>query len=202
MNQSMPTRDRLLTAARQLFAERGIVSASVRAITRAAHANLGAVTYHFGSKDRLRDAVLDQLYGHFVDRVMAAAATPGPAPDRLARIVQAIFGYFAENPDTPRILIQVLAANARDPYPAAIVAQQRRLLQAMTGVVQEGIAAAELRKVNPVLVAFTIMSQSVWFAIVRQQIAAMSGVPFDRPEMASAVEHHITEVVTRGLAPA
>ena len=205
MNDTAATRDRLLFAARQLFAERGFASASVRAITHAAKANLGAVTYHFGSKDRLRDAVLDRLFGEMGDRLTAAARTPGPARERLARIVQSIFGFFAANPDAPRLLTHIVATSGGVPgnavFPPEIVAHQRRVLQAITEVVREGVAAAELRAVDPLLVAFSIMSQSVWFAIVRHQIAAMSGVPFDRPEMASTVERHITEVVTRGLAP-
>src|SRR6187402_2480935 len=47
------TRETLLNAAEQLFSEQGIEGTSVRDITRAAGANLGAINYHFGSKDRL-----------------------------------------------------------------------------------------------------------------------------------------------------
>ncbi len=61
MNQPTPTRDRILTVARALFAQHGYRGASVRAITKEAGANLGAVTYHFGTKDALYDAVIDSL---------------------------------------------------------------------------------------------------------------------------------------------
>lgn len=200
MNQVTPTPDRLIAAARRLFADRGFASASVRAITQAAHANLGAVTYHFGSKDRLRDAVLERLFGAMADRLTATAAAPGPAGERLGRIVHGIFEFFAANRDAPRLLVHLLADGAT--FPPAVVAQQRRVLQLITGVVREGAAAGELRPVEPLMAAFTIISQSVWFAIVRRQIAAISGVPVDRPEMTAAVERHITEVVTRALTPA
>ena len=168
MNQHAPgTRDRLVSAARRLFADHGFHRASVRAITTHAKANLGAVTYHFGSKDRLRNAVLDQLFGSMADRLAAAAAGPGLARQRLARIVHGIFEFFAANPDAPRLLVHLLAAGPS--FPAATVTHQRRILQLITGVVQEGAAAGELRAVEPLM---------------------------------AAVERHITEVITRALAPA
>jgi AcrR family transcriptional regulator len=47
------TKERLLDAAEQLFAEHGIEGVSIREITRAAHANLAAINYHFGAKQEL-----------------------------------------------------------------------------------------------------------------------------------------------------
>ena len=78
---SLDTPAALIHAARPIFATHGFDGASVRAITTAAGANLGAITYHFGSKrdlylacleaawESLRtafDAKLDQLGGTFM----------------------------------------------------------------------------------------------------------------------------------------
>ncbi len=54
------TRESLLDAAEELFSERGIPAASLRAITERATANLAAVHYHFGSKEGLVRAVFDR----------------------------------------------------------------------------------------------------------------------------------------------
>ena len=53
MKHSQEIRERLIEAARQQFARVGFDAASVRDITARAHANLGAITYHFGSKEAL-----------------------------------------------------------------------------------------------------------------------------------------------------
>jgi AcrR family transcriptional regulator len=47
------TRDRILTAARELFAEKGFDATSVRDITTEAGCNVASVNYHFGGKDNL-----------------------------------------------------------------------------------------------------------------------------------------------------
>ncbi len=47
------TRQRILEAAGEIFAERGFEQATVRDICQLANANLAAVNYHFGDKQRL-----------------------------------------------------------------------------------------------------------------------------------------------------
>ncbi|GLQ94909.1 TetR family transcriptional regulator [Dyella acidisoli] len=65
VNSSASTKERILTAAESLFAQRGFEGASLRQLTAAAGVNLAAVNYHFGSKDHLVEQVfkrrLDQL---------------------------------------------------------------------------------------------------------------------------------------------
>jgi AcrR family transcriptional regulator len=52
------SRERLLDAAEALFAEHGFNGASVRQIVQQARVNLGAIPYHFGTKERLFKAVM------------------------------------------------------------------------------------------------------------------------------------------------
>ena len=54
------TRARILDVAERLFAEHGLERVSIRDITREARANLGAINYHFGTKQKLIAAVFDR----------------------------------------------------------------------------------------------------------------------------------------------
>jgi AcrR family transcriptional regulator len=198
MNHGDFTRQRLLDTARVLFANEGFTGASVRAITRRARANLGAVTYHFGSKRALYLAVVEQLFGRLRERVAVVAPTAAPTA-RLGAIIHAFFAFFAEYPEAPRLILHRLAAGG--PPPAPVVREFRPVAAAIMSVVREGQGRGEFRAVEPLLAAFTLISQTVWFAVARGMIASVSGTPFDRPEMAAVVERHITDVVTRALAP-
>jgi AcrR family transcriptional regulator len=50
-------RERILLAAERLFAEHGLSGVGLRAITTAANVNLAAISYHFGSKEGLLEAL-------------------------------------------------------------------------------------------------------------------------------------------------
>src|SRR6201996_9594014 len=79
-SSSLPTKERILGAAEELFARHGFEGASLRQLTAAAGVNLAAVNYHFGSKDRLIEEVfrrrLDQLNGSRMAALKAIAGAP------------------------------------------------------------------------------------------------------------------------------
>jgi AcrR family transcriptional regulator len=72
--RSATTRQRLLEAAGEVFAESGFRQATIARICRRANANIAAVHYHFGDKDRLYAAVID-----YADR--CAREQRGPEPE-------------------------------------------------------------------------------------------------------------------------
>lgn len=88
------TRERLLEAAKALFAEHGFDGVTVRDICLAANASLALVNYHFGDKAGLYGEVVDEairLIRTFNDETMRARAG-SPAEERLAHFVRAFVG--------------------------------------------------------------------------------------------------------------
>jgi len=61
-DQHVVTRQRLLEAAGEVFAEKGFKGATIRDICKLADANVAAVKYHFGDKERLYTAAV--RYAH------------------------------------------------------------------------------------------------------------------------------------------
>jgi AcrR family transcriptional regulator len=53
------TRGRIVRTAGRLFARKGIAAVTIREITAAAHVNTAAIHYHFGSKQGLVQAILE-----------------------------------------------------------------------------------------------------------------------------------------------
>lgn len=98
-----PTRERLLTVAERLLLESGYDNVSVRAINAAAGANAAAVHYHFGSKDRLVAALLEERLTPVWRDVLA------DVEDRRRG------GWVPTVPDLVEVVLSPLAGLAADP---------------------------------------------------------------------------------------
>jgi AcrR family transcriptional regulator len=85
------TRDRLLQAAMAVFAEHGYEAATIREICRRADANVAAVHYHFGDKQRLYTAIFDTVFALLRERRRAFLPPDAPPAERLRVYIRALF---------------------------------------------------------------------------------------------------------------
>jgi AcrR family transcriptional regulator len=81
--RSRTTRAALLAAARDLFAEHGFTATGREQIAERAGVTRGALYHHFGSKERLFRAVVEQLEEELGAQVMVAAARSDDAAEQL-----------------------------------------------------------------------------------------------------------------------
>jgi AcrR family transcriptional regulator len=200
MNQpavTSDTPDALLQAARKLFAHHGFRGASVRAITTAASANLGAVTYHFGSKRALYERVVESYVQPLVEQIMAVARAPGPVFERTERIVRAYFEYFAEHPETLQLMMQELALGGAPPE--AAVARIRSLHNALAALVHEGQVSGEIRAGNPAIMAISIVSQPAHMMLMRRPLQAFTGMDLGDPDIREQFVQNASAFVRGGL---
>ena len=86
------TRERILTVAERLFAERGFNGVSLRTLTAEAGVNLASVGYHFDSKEGLIAAIFDRRCRPMMQerlRLLAACAEGPGRPPMLEQIIEA-----------------------------------------------------------------------------------------------------------------
>lgn len=97
----MGTKQRLLEVARQVFAERGVKEATVREICGRAGANVAAVNYHFGGKERLFIAVLADHLKSAQERYPVNMGLPAEASarDRLKAYIRSLLHKFLGDGD-------------------------------------------------------------------------------------------------------
>ncbi|WP_225855873.1 TetR/AcrR family transcriptional regulator [Microbacterium algeriense] len=76
-------RERILQAAIEVFAERGVAGASIAGITERAGVAQGLVNYHFGGKEQLVAAVIDRWF----ETVLGFARVEGTPDEMLAAVI-------------------------------------------------------------------------------------------------------------------
>ena len=92
------TKERLLNAAEELFAEKGFEGASIRDLTAKADCNVAAVNYHFGGKEQLYREIFERHIDVLCNlRVNAIGEVMSRMPEvRLEELLYAFVRSFIE----------------------------------------------------------------------------------------------------------
>jgi AcrR family transcriptional regulator len=192
------TPESLLLAGRKLFAHYGFRGASVRAITSEANANLGAITYHYGSKRALYERVVESYVQPLVEEILGVARRPGPVFDRLEQIVRAYFDYFAKYPETLQLMMQELALGGSPPE--AALGRIKTLHHGLAALVHEGQASGEIRPGNPAIMAISIVSQPAHMMLMRRPLQAFTGMDLGDADTREQFVRNAAAFVRGGLA--
>lgn len=153
-------RDRILTAARNEFAERGYDKTSIRGIAKAAGVDPALVHHYFGTKDQIFGAAVELI---FAPTLAAPDAVHGGsregAGERMARFM---FGVW-ENPVTRLPLLAVMRSALTNEAAAAVLRGmiERRLLLRMV---------VELHVPNPEFRAQLAAGHMIGIAMLRYVI--------------------------------
>lgn len=165
------TRQKVLEAARQLFAERGYEPATIRDIAKGAGMSTGAVFANFQDKAELFEAVLSADMTQLAEAMKAAAATEGSVRTRLLSALGA--GYHGSLEQLP--LVQaVIARSWFQPVAAEMRTRAaiKPLLSVVTDTLQAGIGEGELRQDTDV----RLLSELIYGAFLgNYRLAAYDG---------------------------
>lgn len=197
-NRRPETAEALLRAARELFAERGYEGASIRAITRRAGVNLGAVTYHFGSKEALYHAVIASNIQPLRETLVATAQGPGPTLSRIESFLRAAFDYYADNPVIPRLMLQQIASGRPVPPPAR---DWIRLgLGTIAALIRTGQREGTIRPGDARLMALGVVSNGLLVHLIRRPLEEAVELSLADPAMREAVREQVVRFVHAALA--
>jgi len=196
------TRERLLKAAAQLFADRGFKKVTVRDICRAARANVAAVNYHFGDKGGLYREVL-QLASETMRSTNDAARAAGrelPAEERLREYLRVTLCRATSHNGSTHWISRLIYREMNDPTPAfdTLVEQGiRPRLEDLTAIVAEMLA---LPPDHPRVVQCVTSVHAQWILFVPNSVASrLRPKTHVRHDDAVQIAAHIAEFSLAGI---
>jgi TetR/AcrR family transcriptional regulator len=195
------TREALLRAGAELFAEAGFGGVRVEALAERAGVNKAMINYHFGGKRGLYAAVIESTFAELAARV-AELQQSGQSP---AEQIDAFIDIVAE-----------LATERRPSFPALVIREglepsgmQGRMLEqmlevvlGMTQVFERGIRDGAFRPVDPAIAYLNLIGGLAFFFAtgpLRRRAFETLDLPVAPPSAEGYVQY-VKQLVRRGLA--
>lgn len=195
------TRADIIEAARIEFADKGLSGARVDEIAARTQTTKPTIYYHFGNKEGLYVAVLEQAYGGIREVEQALQLDALPAPEAMTRLVEVSFDYHAAHPDWVRLVSVENIHGARHIAEVHSITQRnalavetvRRLLERgeREGAFRPGVDPLDLHLMISSLCFYRVSNRHTWQANFGRDLLA--------PERASAQRRMAVEAVLRYL---
>jgi TetR/AcrR family transcriptional regulator len=156
------TVQRILRAAEDNFAERGLAGARIGAIARAARVNKALLYYYFSSKQELHRFTLNTLFQQLRAQISSALEQPGAPSQQLLRYINSYFDFITQHPNYPRLFQRELMSE--EPRLVKLVQEHFRPLHGrLTAVIRAGIQQGEFRNVDPQHTLFNLVAMTVLY---------------------------------------
>ena len=197
-DQLQETNQALLDAAAEEFAEKGFQATRIREIARRAGANVAAVNYHFGSKEKLYLAVLEK---GAMERINSFPIVESEAPDASPSgyetrfresVLNILRRFLSRGPAAllPRIMIRELS------QPTAAI---QMLIRRVAAPQLEQVSILVAERVGPdvppdriKLAAFSIVGQCLFYLAARPLVQVLAPDQYEEAALESLASHIAT----------
>lgn len=151
----MNTRARLLDKAEELFSEHGFEGTSVRQLAGEAGVNISMISYYFGSKEKLFEALVEERTALIRDRLKGLNEHSEDPVTRLEEMIRLYVERFISQPRFHRLLFHEVSINRRPELQEAIAEVLMRNVEQLRRILSDGIRAGVFKEVD---IDFTIAS--------------------------------------------
>jgi AcrR family transcriptional regulator len=198
------TRDRILNVAIQEFSRHGLSGARIDAIAAESGFNKGMIYYHFGGKDDLYAAALEESYRRFRQIEGEFQIDSMPPVPALRRLVGITFDFHAAHPDFIRM---VMAENINQgefirKIPA-LRAINRSAITVLEGLCQRGIAEGVFRTdVDPVDLHMSISALAFYNVSNRHTFGFIFDRDLGAADVHAARRESVVDMIVRSVRTA
>lgn len=143
--QSNQTREQIVTAAVELFADKGYHETSMAAIAERAHVGKGTLYWHFQSKDELFKQILTEKGERLFDAIHTLVHQPIPPTEILRELIRIKLNFAAQEKDLSKILLKSVQF-ADQEFMLKLFQKHRSMISEVEMVFQRGIDAGIFRE--------------------------------------------------------
>lgn len=172
-------RQTLLQSAIRLLNQRGIGNVSLNDVAREAKLNPALVTYYFGTKDNLFQAVVEQVIGEWRAEVIAAMPEKATPEETLRSRARATMYFLRRYPSLTKLIIHQMITVKSKESRFFIENFARVNFEEHREILREGVAAGRFRAVDPLFFFAHYIAMGDLYATSRPMMDRLVGKPAD-----------------------
>ena len=199
--RSEDVRKKLIATSQRLFAEKGFGEVGLREIGRAAGVTPAMISYYFGDKAGLYEAVFVDTLDTLLSRIKAVAATVGPGQMQLEHFLETYFKTIVERPWLPQLLLREVVSRdtpLRKLFIDRFAGQATTLLPAL---IQQQVRDGQIRSdLDPRHILLSLLGMTVFPVIAAPVLGPLLGYRLDERFAAERTEQ-IHKLFLEGAAP-
>ena len=154
----MSKRDHILEAAEELFAEFGYDGTSVRALATKAGVNIAMISYYFGSKEKLFEALIEHRASFLREKLKVINKYFDDPVKRIEVVVDAIVERIFSNPGFHRMVSREISVQQRSEMTEFIVSVLMKNIDEVRKMINDGIKLKVFRAVDVDMVINSLFS--------------------------------------------
>jgi AcrR family transcriptional regulator len=192
-------RDRLLDAATELAVEQGFDVSGIREIAARAQVSSGMISYYFGDRQGLYEAMFQRAFDRVGEQVRARMEDPEhEGNDPLDELVRIQVGSIAADPWLPQLIVREVLARAQSRANFAESVGQGPLQLMVRWLEKEQVRGVLQAGFDPRMMAISIVSLSVFPFLMLPIVADEIGIEFD-PAFPNRLIEHNQRILAQGL---
>jgi AcrR family transcriptional regulator len=194
------TQQALVDAGAQLFASHGYDGASIHAIAAEAGVNSALVSYHFGGKSGLYNAILLTAIKAGQEALEPIRESRAPPDERLREFIAGMTDFVVRYPHFPFMLIREEMSGGRN-MEDDVVAELSEFFLLDREILEDGARQGVFREIEPHAAHLSLVGALMFF-YVSQPLRDRLGhnIPAHSPKLEDYVRH-VQELIVRGLKP-
>lgn len=161
-DKSDKTAERILAAARTVFAQKGYNGARIDAIAARAGVNKATIYYQIGDKDTLYAGVIHQVIANIARGIAEAVFRETDPEEKLKAYITFIADAVEANPDLPSIMMREVASGGAN-LPRVVIEDIASVLSILVGILEAGKEQGLFIQTSPFLIHMMIMGTILFF---------------------------------------
>lgn len=185
---STDKREHILDSAQELFSQHGFEASSVRMIAKAAGVNVAMISYYFGSKEKMFQAVIERRAGATLMTLKFILANEADSWKKMEMVIDHYIDKMFFNLSFQRIIYRELSLNQRNWLSEAIIDILQQNFRAMVSIIEEGQRRKVFRKVDSELTVTTLIGTISKITLSSELSCKFLGDP--NPKASITDDHH------------